>query len=72
MHITAPKEDRFNKSIITLLSGQLDIQKQSLDMMRNMTTLHEYYNLMRDIQIYNGKNKDLEDWLLQIKSCTDK
>ena len=28
---------------------------------------------MRYILIYDGKNMDLEDWLLQIKnSCTDK
>ena len=37
MHITGPKEDRLNKSIITLLSGQHYLQRQSLDMMGNMT-----------------------------------
>ena len=35
--ITGPKEDKFNESIITLLSRQQDLQKQSLDMMKNMT-----------------------------------
>ena len=35
MHITGSKEDLFNKSIIILFSGQQDLQKQSLDMMKN-------------------------------------
>ena len=30
--IKGPEEDQFNDSIITLLSGQQDLQKQSLDM----------------------------------------
>ena len=32
-----PNEDQFNESIIILLSGQQDLQKQLLDMMKNMT-----------------------------------
>ena len=61
------EEDWFNESIITLLSRQQDLQKQSLDMMQNMTRWHEYDNLMRDITIHDGKNMDLADWLLQIE-----
>ena len=37
IHITGPEEDKFKESITTLLSGQQDLQKQSLDMIRNMT-----------------------------------
>ena len=36
-------------------------------MVRNMMRWHEYDNLMRDILIYDGKNMDLADWLLQIE-----
>ena len=36
-------------------------------MMKNMTRQHEYDDLMKDITIYDGKNMDLVDWLLQIK-----
>ena len=55
MLMTCTEEHQFNESIITLLSGQQDLQKQSLDMMQNMTGLHEYDNLMRNITIYDGK-----------------
>ena len=61
-----PKEDQFNESLITLLNGQQDKQKQSLNMLQDMTCRHDYDNLMRDILIYNGKNIKLADWLLQI------
>ena len=66
-HITNPDEDYFNESIITLLNGQQDLQKQVLDMMKNMMRWHEYDNLMWDIPIHDGKNMDLVDWLLQIE-----
>ena len=32
-NMTNPEEDHFNKSLFTLLSGQQDLQKQSLNMM---------------------------------------
>ena len=35
--------------------------------MQNMTRHHEYDNLMRDITIYDGKNMDLANFLLQIE-----
>ena len=35
-------------------------------MIQDMTCKQECNNLMRDIPIYDGKNMDLSDWLLQI------
>ena len=32
-----------------------------------MTRCHDYDNLMRDVSIYEGKNMDLANWLLQIE-----
>ena len=36
-------------------------------MMQDITHRHEYGNLMRDIPIYDRKNMELADWLLQIE-----
>ena len=36
-------------------------------MIQATTDRKEYINLMRDIPIFNGKNIDLADWLLQIE-----
>ena len=36
-------------------------------MMKNMTRQHEYDILIRDITLYDGKNTDLVNWLLQIE-----
>ena len=47
--LTIPEEDHFNKSLITLLNGQQDFQKQSLNMMQGITHRYVYDNLMRDI-----------------------
>ena len=55
---TNPKileDDRFNESVITLLNGQQDLQKQLFKMMQDMIHRHEYDILIRDILIYNGK-----------------
>ena len=65
--MTCPKEDWFNESIITVLSGQQDLPKHLLDMIQNMTRWHECDNLIRVITTYDGKNMDLADWLLQMK-----
>ena len=35
--------------------------------MQNMKRHYEYDNLMRDITIYDWKNMELADWLLQIE-----
>ena len=66
-NITSLKEDQFSESFITLLNGQQNLQKPLLYMMKNMTHRHEYDNLMFSILIYDGKNMDLADWLLQIE-----
>ena len=67
--ITNPEEDCFNKSSLTLLNGQQDLRKQSLNMMLDMTHRHKYDNLMRDIPIYDGINMELADWLLLIEKA---
>ena len=51
-------EDHFNKSLLTLLNGQQDLQKQSFNMIQDMAHRHEYDNLLRDIPIYDSKNMD--------------
>ena len=46
------------------------LTKQSLDIMKNINRHHECDNVMRDITIYNGKNIELADRLLQIEKVT--
>ena len=53
-NLTNPDEDHFNESLLTLLSGKQDLQKQSLNMIQDITQRQEYDNLMRDIPIYDG------------------
>ena len=60
-------EDHFNESLLTLLNGKQDLQKQSFNMIQDITCRQEYDNLMREILIYNGKNMGLAYWLLQIE-----
>ena len=48
-------EDWFNKSLLTLLNGQEDLQKQSFNMMQDMTHRHKFDNLMTDIPRYDEK-----------------
>ena len=66
-NLTNLDEDNFNKSLLTLLNGQQDLQKQSFNLIQDMTHRHEYDNLMRDIPIYYGKNMVLAGWLVQIE-----
>ena len=55
IQITSSKEDQLNEYILPLLSGQQDLQKQSLKMMQNITRHHEYDSSMMYITIYDGK-----------------
>ena len=38
-----------------------DLQKQSFNLIQDMTHRHEYDKLIRDIPIYDGKIMDLAD-----------
>ena len=67
-NLTNPDEECFNELLVTLLNGQQDLQKQSLNMIQDITCRQEYDNLMKNIPIYDGKNMDLVDWLLQIEN----
>ena len=60
-HLTNQDEDCFNESLLKLLNGQQDFQKQSYNMIQDIIHRQEYHNLMRDISIYDGKNMDLAD-----------
>ena len=66
-NVTNQDEDHFNESLLTLLIGQHNLQKQSFNMIQDITCRQEYDNLMRDIPINDGKNMDLAEWLLQIE-----
>ena len=61
------EKGHFNESLLTLLNGQQNLPKQSFIMIQDITHRQEYDNLMRGILIYNDKNMDLADWLLQIE-----
>ena len=45
-NVTNLDKDHFNESLLTLLNGQHDLQKQSFNMMQDMTCRHEYDNLI--------------------------
>ena len=66
-NMTNSEEDQFNESLITLLNSQHNLQKQSLDRMKNMSFGHKYDSLMRDFPTYDDKSTELGDWLLQIE-----
>ena len=53
------EDDQFNKSLLTLLNEQHDLQRQSLNMMKDINCSHEYNKLMQYIPIYDRKNMDL-------------
>ena len=66
-NVTNPDKVHLNESLLTLLNGEQDLQKQSFNMIPNITCRQEFDNLMIDIPIYDGQNMDLADWLLQIE-----
>ena len=67
-NLASQDEYHFNESLLTPLNGQPDLQKQSFNMIQDITCRQEYNNLIRDIPIYDGKNMDLADWILQIEN----
>ena len=60
-NLTNQDEDHFNESLFTLLNGHQDLQKQSFNIIHDITCRQEYDSLMRVIPIYDGKNMDLAD-----------
>ena len=67
VNVNNQDEDHFNELLLPLFNVQEDLQKQSFNMIPEMAHRQEYDNLMRDILIYNCKNMDLDDLLLQIQ-----
>ena len=66
-NMTNSSGDPFNELLITLLNGKQDVQKQSLNMMQDITHRHKYDHLVRDIPVYDEKNMEWGDWQLQIE-----
>ena len=54
-NVTNQDEDQFNESLLTILSGQQDLQKQSFNMIQDITHRQQYDNLMGDILINDEK-----------------
>ena len=52
--VTNQDEDCFNESLLTLLNGQQDLQRQSFNMIQDIICIQEYDNLMRDIPFYDA------------------
>ena len=60
-NVTNKDEESFNESLLILMNGQQDFQKQSFNMIQDIMHRWAYDNLMRDIPIYDCKNVDLAD-----------
>ena len=50
-----------------ILSSQKNLQQETVSVMNEMSKRHENEQFIRDIQIFDGKNIDLSEWIAQIK-----
>ena len=51
----------------SILSSQQNLQWETVSVMNKMSERHENEQCIRDTQIFDGKNIDFDEWVVQIK-----
>ena len=60
-----------NEMMNTLAQNQIQIQENNTVMMTDLLSSHRNLYVLADVEVYNGKTAQLEDWLLQVEKASE-
>ena len=56
-----------NDTLGSILNNQQSLQRKMISMMNEMPKRHENKQCIHDIPLFNGKNIDFDEWIVQIE-----
>ena len=63
----ALNQSQLNNTLSSILSSHQNVQQETVSVMNEMSKRHENEHFIRDIQIFDGKNIDFDEWIAQIE-----
>ena len=60
-----------NDTLGLTLNNQQSLQREAISMMKEMSKRHEKEQFICDIQMFNGKNIDFDEWIAQIEKVSN-
>ena len=64
-------QSQLNDKLGSVLSSQQSLQRETISMMNEMSKRHENKQSIHDIPMFNGKNIDFHEWIVQIEKVSN-
>ena len=64
-------QSQLNDTLVSILNNQQSLQRETISMMNEMSKRHENEQFICDIQMFNGKNIDFDEWIAQIEKISN-
>ena len=63
-------QSQLNDTLGSILNNQQSLQRETMSMMNEMSKRHENEQFIHDIPMFNGKNIDFDEWIVQIEKVS--
>ena len=63
LHQQLLNQSQLNDNLGSILNNQQSLQRETMSMMNEMFTRHENVQFIHEIQMFNGKNIDFDEWI---------
>ena len=64
-------KSQLNDTLGSILNNQQSLQRETISLMYEMSKRHENELFIHDIQMFNGKNLDFDEWIAQIEKVSN-
>ena len=62
---------QLNDTLGSILNNQQSLQEETISMMNKMSKSHGNEQFIHDIPMFNGKNVDFDEWIVQIEKVSN-
>ena len=71
LHQQMLNQSQLNDTLGSILNNQQSLQRETITMMNEMFKRHENEQFIHDLQMFNGKNIDCDEWIAQIEKISN-
>ena len=71
LHQQMLNQSQLNDTLGSVLNNQQSLQRETISVMNEMSERHKSEQFIHDIQIFNGKNIDFDEWIAQIEKVSN-
>ena len=71
LHQQTLNQLQLNDTLGSILNNQQSLQRETFSMMNELSKRHENEQFIHDIQMFNRKNIDFDEWIAQIETVSN-